>query len=253
MSRLTEPVPVLVHGFLGFATVGPISYFRGVQKMLRGIGITPIVPALPKVGSIAERADVLARILTVHPASSFVLIGHSMGGLDGRQMIARLDPDHRIKVLVTVATPHRGTIVANRLLESKGLLAGVAHRYWQEALHDLDPATRQRETIPDRSDVKYISYAGSRMTQELPSWLRYVAGPIEEDNDGLVPSASAQWGDFRGCLRADHLEFVGWSLALPGRKAARPFEHLPFWRRIVVDAIANASQTGEEHEPDPTR
>jgi triacylglycerol lipase len=253
MPMPTKPVPVLVHGFLGFAKVGPISYFRGVEKALRAIGITPVIPALPMAGSVAERADALARALQRHPASSFVLIGHSMGGLDGRHAIANLDPDRRIKALITVATPHRGTVVAARLLDGQGLVAGVGRRYWKAALHDLDPATRRLETIPDRPDVRYVSYAGCRKTQDLPGWLRYVAGPVEEQSDGLVPLASAKWGDFRGCMRGDHLEMVGWSLALPSRKAARPFDHLPFWQRIVADAIASVSQVNGEHGTDPAR
>src|ERR1700686_3846131 len=139
---LPTPVPVLVHGFLGFARVGPVEYFRGVERALRADGIVPLIPTLPPAASIAERAIVLAKQLTNHSAAKFVLLGHSMGGLDGRYLIANLDPDHRVGALITVATPHRGTPVAVRLLKDRGLLPTIARRYWRHALTDLDPHTR---------------------------------------------------------------------------------------------------------------
>ncbi len=239
MSKPACPVPVLLHGFLGFVRRGPIEYFRGVERALREDGLSPVFPAVPPTTSVAERAGELARILRTHATSAFVLIGHSMGGLDGRYLIANLDPDHRVKALVTVATPHGGTPVAERLLDEKGLLHAIGRRFWRPALTDLDPRTRQREVIPDRDDVAYSSYASHRPKSEIP-WLitRIALGPMQCDNDGLVPVASAKWGHFRGLLRADHFETVGWSFGLPSHRAMRPFDHISFWRRAVSEAIA---------------
>ena len=236
----TRPVPVLLHGFLGFERIGPINYFRGVASALLQAGISPLIPKLPATGSLAERAAELAAVLRRHPAPAFALIAHSMGGLDARYAIAHLDPDHRISSLLTVATPHRGTAVAQRLLTRRGPLSFVARRWWNHALTDLEPQTRLQEPIPDRADVAYVSYAARRPRYELPLPLRCFADVMIESNDGLVPMSSASWGDFRGVLRADHFELVGWSLGLPNRKRARPFDHIPFWRQAVREAIACA-------------
>ncbi|MEO9191865.1 MAG: hypothetical protein ABI224_17940 [Acetobacteraceae bacterium] len=236
----TRPVPVLLHGFLGFERIGPINYFRGVASALRLAGISPLIPRLPATGCVAARAAELAIVLRRHPAHAFALVGHSMGGLDARYAIAHLDPDHRIRSLLTVATPHRGTAVAERLLTGAGPLSAVARRWWSRALTDLDPQTRLQEPIPDRADVAYLSYAGRRPRHELPVFLRSFADIMTDDNDGLVPLSSAGWGDFRGVLRADHFEIVGWSLGLRDRKAGRPFNHIPFWRQAVQEAIACA-------------
>ena len=65
---------------------------------------------------------------------------------------------------------------------------------------------------------------------------------ISEDNDGMVPLSSAQWGEFRGTLRADHVEMLGWSLSLPDTRSARPFDHLPFWTRAAAEAMAAAEE-----------
>ena len=105
---MASPTLVLLHGFLGFSRWGPIEYFRGVRKMLLRAGVHPLIPELPSAGSIAMRAEALARELLSTDASAFALVGHSMGGLDARYLITHLDPDRRVKSLLTIATPHRG-------------------------------------------------------------------------------------------------------------------------------------------------
>lgn len=248
MPTPRQSVPVLLHGFLGFPRLGPIAYFRGVEAALRDCGVTPLIPALPPASSVSDRAEALAKVLKQHPSPTFVLIGHSMGGLDGRFLITHLDPEHRVRSLVTVATPHRGTAVARDILDGRGPLSAVARRYWRSALTDLDPATRLHDIIADRPGVRYCSYAAGRRTDELPFWLVPFARFLQGDNDGLVSRDSATWGHFCGSVHADHFEAVGWSLAWPSRKARRPFDHIPFWRRIVTDAIASDGPTGEDHE-----
>jgi triacylglycerol lipase len=247
MSSSKTPVPVLLHGFLGFRRLGPIRCFRGLEPALHRRGIPALFPTLPPTGSVGDRADALAAFLKRQTARSFVLIGHSMGGLDGRLLIARLDPDHRVKALVTVATPHRGTPVARRILEGDGPVSSIGRRCWRRALVDLTPEARAGEPIADRPDVAYASYAASRQGGEIPAWMRWVAGALEGENDGLVPASSAEWGTFRGTVRADHVELVGWSLGLPSRKAQRPFDHLDFWLRVVNEAmVMGALDAGAE-------
>ena len=238
MPTPLPPVPVLSHGFLGFVRQGPIVYFRNVERALRADGIAPLIPPVPPAASIAGRAEALARILDARGDASFVLFGHSMGGLDARYLAAHLDPDRRVKAVITVGTPHRGSPVAQRFLDETGWRYKWAGRHWLPALRDLDPAIREREPIPDRPDVRYESYAARRPANGIPWWLRAVTGPVEGENDGMVSVASARWGRAHDVLTADHFELVGWSLGLPGRAAARPFDHIPFWRRIVGEAVA---------------
>lgn len=234
------PTPVLLHGFLGFSRRGPIVYFRGVAQALRQAGIVPLVTEVPAAGTVTERAEALAKQLFRSDASTFALVAHSMGGLDARYLIARLDPDRRVKSLVTVGTPHRGTPVATTILNSRALVPALIRRIGNPGLRDLTPEAREAEQIPDRPDVGYASYAGCRPLAELPLWLQPLGRAIPTDNDGLVPVASARWGEFRGILRTDHVESVGWSLGLPSTRAARPFDHLSFWRRAVTEALEMA-------------
>ena len=119
-NRKPAPTPplavVFVHGFLGFERIRivrkEIRYFRGVWKRLAPGGIPLYFPALPPVGKISARARKLACALDRIAAERIALISHSMGGLDSRYLIQRLDPHHRVRFLATVATPHRGTSLA---------------------------------------------------------------------------------------------------------------------------------------------
>ena len=61
----------------------------------------------------------------------------------------------------------------------------------------------------------------------------------EGDNDGLTAVSSARWGTFRGSIRADHFELVGWSLGLSDKTTARPFPHLDFYRQLLNEAGNN--------------
>jgi triacylglycerol lipase len=163
-----------------------------------------------------------------------------MGGLDARYLIAHLDPDRRVKSLLTVSTPHRGSPLAQWFLQAKGPIPAWIRHIGIPALGELTPEAREAMPIPDRADVAYSSYASCRPANELPFWLRPYCRVIPEENDGMVPVSSAQWGKFRGILHADHIELLGWSLALPDAKSARPFNHRQFWTKAAIEAIAAA-------------
>ncbi len=121
-SMTPPPVPVLLHGYLGFVQRGPIRYFRGISQALDLVGVRCLMPEVPAAGTIAERAEALAHQLFQSNNPAFSLFAHSMGGLDARYLIRFLDPDKRIKHLLTVGTPHQGSPVATWFLESPRLI-----------------------------------------------------------------------------------------------------------------------------------
>jgi triacylglycerol lipase len=53
-------------------------------------------------------------------------------------------------------------------------------------------------------------------------------------NDGLVRVASAKWGNFRGCVPADHIDEIG---AAP--TSATPFDHIHFMRKRAFELAAD--------------
>ncbi len=121
---LGPPYPiVLAHGFFGFddfAGIDFINYFFGVLDDLNEAGETEIYITTvdPFADSTTRGLDLLAQVEAIQRESGYArvnLIGHSQGGLDAR-VVASMRPD-LIASVTTVATPHRGTIVADVVLE----------------------------------------------------------------------------------------------------------------------------------------
>lgn len=178
------PYPiVLSHGFAGFERIGPLNYFFQVAADLRGRGETVIEAQVPPFDCSAVRATYLAReiddALRATGACKVNLIGHSQGGIDARYLVSSLGYGDRVAGLVTVASPHRGTPVADAAL---GLIPGFSYELinvilralWglasapgdakvQASLRQLSRDYMTREFNPKNPDdrrVKYYSVAG---------------------------------------------------------------------------------------------
>jgi triacylglycerol esterase/lipase EstA (alpha/beta hydrolase family) len=118
IPKLRSPI-VLVHGLLGFnkievAGTKLADYFRGIPALLSQAGNRVLAPLMSPVGSVADRAKQLKDfLLQQSPGEPVHLIAHSMGGLDARYLISRLDMASSVLTLTTIATPHRGTSFAD--------------------------------------------------------------------------------------------------------------------------------------------
>jgi hypothetical protein len=129
----------LIPGFFGFANLGRITYFGHVRRALatrlaaRGLEAHVHVVRTHPTASLPRRA---ARVIETIAATarardaSIHLIGHSTGGLDARlaaspgaALPARADVERvaaRIRSVVAVATPHRGTPIASFFATLRG-------------------------------------------------------------------------------------------------------------------------------------
>jgi len=56
-------------------------------------------------------------------------------------------------------------------------------------------------------------------------------------NDGMATVESAKWGNFRGCIPADHLDEVG-QVGHHGKLRWTGFDHLRFYRNVAFDLAA---------------
>lgn len=109
----TDRVPVvLVHGYLSNR-----GYFRPMVRWLEARGVAPIfVPNYRSVFSsiesgVAELHAEVERVAAGSGQTRVVLVCHSMGGLIARRYLQ----DHgevRIARLVTIASPHHGTVLS---------------------------------------------------------------------------------------------------------------------------------------------
>lgn len=290
-EKLGAPYPVvLCHGFFGFeefAGVDALPYFFNVPERLAEDGEDLVfTPAVDPFNSSDFRADQLAAIVdeivqeTGH--EKVILIGHSQGGLDARA-VASLRPD-LVAAVVTVATPHQGSGVADIALgltenpaaakvidDLVKLVAGPLYDAVGEetsiakALHLFTaPGIEEfNQKYPDQQDVFYASITGRTdwslggqacaADVDLP-WVTelkgdkdpcdalFVAfegildGKFGEDipNDGLVQVESAKWGEFWGCLPADHMDEVGQLMGDdPG--LSNGFDHEEMFSQIVKE------------------
>jgi pimeloyl-ACP methyl ester carboxylesterase len=172
-TAVQADVAVLIHGYLGSAASWDIS---GVAHTLehqgwRRAGVaTPrgILPAptagkgnsfytvdLPSMAPVGVQADLLGRMLGAighrHADEPIILIGHSAGGVVARMALVT-GRVKQPKALVTIASPHLGTLRAVQALDETddpfpisvvkeffaGDLYGVVRDSW-EVLLDLTP------------------------------------------------------------------------------------------------------------------
>ena len=193
-------VLVLVHGYLASADSWEVT---GINSLLdangwkRG-GLITSAPAmaapvfvgpgkdaankvyvvdLPAEAPIIVQTDqflaMLATIQALHPDDSLVIAGHSAGGIVARTALVRGNIQN-IKALITIASPHVGTTLANRAIDatdesgifgglksffggsgydtlrrSRGLLFDLAHPYPGSLLYWLN--------AQQHPDIKYVS------------------------------------------------------------------------------------------------
>ncbi|KAH9900222.1 putative triacylglycerol lipase [Xylariomycetidae sp. FL2044] len=225
---------VLAHGLLGFAELRvagawlpAIHYWRGISDALRASGAEVITATVPPSASIEDRAAKLAADISSAAAGKSVnIIAHSMGGLDARYMISRLQPkDVDVKSLVTVASPHRGSAFADYLLdeigaetlptiykfvEGVGMATGAFEQLTQKYMLNTF-----NSSIPDDPFVRYFSYGATVDRLPLFSPFRQshrIITEAEGPNDGLVSVASSQWGSYKGTLvGVSHLDLINWT------------------------------------------
>ncbi|KAJ5355720.1 hypothetical protein N7517_010329 [Penicillium concentricum] len=236
-NRAAPKYPVvLAHGLLGFDELrlaGPylpgVQYWRGIKEALTARGIEVITATVPPSGSIEERAEQLARNIEAGARGKDVnIIAHSMGGLDSRYMISCIRPEKfKVLSLTTIASPHRGSSVAdyvidqigadrlpqiyyalNRLNVETGAFTQLTRKYMTET---FNPNT------PDVDDVRYFSY-GAAVDPSIWSAFRLshrVLAEIEGPNDGLVSVSSSRWGGdagYKGTLMGvSHLDLINWT------------------------------------------
>lgn len=213
---------VLAHGVLGQSSVANVEYFHGVRAHLeKKFGARVLSTDTPPVGTVESRANALAEqiVKTFGRREPVHVIAHSMGGLDTRMLISKnmqsLRP--RIKTLICIGTPHRGSPVAS-LLDNAVLRVCGAH-----AVHDLSErgARAIDEACPDVASVRYVHIAGvGRKNMLKPASLFFLPTFLimakNGKNDGMVPFASATRGRKPdGIWHADHGDLIGHDLDDP--------------------------------------
>jgi triacylglycerol esterase/lipase EstA (alpha/beta hydrolase family) len=236
--RTRYPV-VLVHG-LGFRDDALlIKYWGKIPEHLRKRGARVILTHQQAYASHRDNALIIKKeiqkFLRDNPSYKKVnIIAHSKGGIESRYMITKLNMADKVASLTTLATPHRGSsiadIVMGRITSEKKLIVklvnGIAKLLGDKKPDSYDAGIQLttgymklfNSQVPDMKSVYYQSYAAEiDRTYPNPLWRKLwkVLKKYEGPNDGLVSKTSAAWGDFRGVVkdhgkpRVSHADIIG--------------------------------------------
>jgi triacylglycerol lipase len=223
IARLDAPI-ILAHGLFGFSRIGLgrltlTAYFRGIPEALRAAGNRVLVTRVPAIASVEDRARRLGQqILREFAGEPVHLIGHSMGGLDARRLLADPAWSRRVLTLTTIGTPHLGTSLA----DFAKLRVGRLFR-WLSTL-GIDPegcldvtrsaARRFHRRHPAPANVHCFSVAGDPLLETVCWPLQRTHSALwemEGPNDGLVPVDSATaFGTALPAWPVDHLRQMNW-------------------------------------------
>src|ERR1051325_699937 len=181
---------ILLHGLFGFRAqpLGPIKveHFRGIAEALEREGHTVVTTGVNPVGSIAQRAKQLEQqlheIITekLPGGEKVLLIAHSMGGLDARCVLADEDSKiaEHISALITIATPHRGSPIAD--------LAAIIN----ETVHV--PALLRPFGNAQMAISQVINQRISNTVFYVPQWMQWLG----MDHDAILDLTTAACADF---------------------------------------------------------
>jgi triacylglycerol lipase len=178
---------LLVHGFLATPRVvgwladrlGRLGYCAHGVDLGGLFGRFNARPVEELAGVVAERVGQLTR---EHGCERIDLVGHSEGGLIGRYYVQKLDGARRVRHLVTLATPHRGT----RWAYSGHLVSHVL-----PSLRQMVPGSPLLRDLADES---------------FPASVRLTS--ISSQRDSICPPLSCRL-ETRGAPHLENVEMMG--------------------------------------------
>jgi len=226
LDAATTPI-IITHGLAGW------PFDDALKPHLEAQGYRVLMPKVSPFGPVRYRAEELRSQIDTYlddlGASTCVIVAHSMGGIDARWLVSPNGLGYdRVAALVTIASPHRGTTIADwvldgaprwlesrttRLLEKLDLTPESAKD--AEALYDLSSSHMAtfNASVHDSPSVEYYSYSSSQSPTKGLNPLLYVSYYVikseEGANDGIAGERGARWGHFLGELDADHADHVG--------------------------------------------
>ena len=233
--QLNYPV-LLCHGYGALASVIKPSPMHEVCMLMRQHGVIAFAPNIVPYAKIETRAaewvKKIEQLSEKYKFEKINVIAHSMAGLDMRYALNHSDIHYKVASLTTVASPHRGTSLAELVLTTPELLQEKLGEMFDwfgnsmypkgksDAVGAVQQLTREyvRETFnpanPDHEDIAYYSYSaavGKGTGEPLNPIYRYQNQHIYEHegpNDSFVSVESAKWGTHVKTAPLSHLEQI---------------------------------------------
>ncbi len=292
-NKIKYPI-VLAHGF----NASPTSLWGFNKELIEALkkdhGDRVFTTQVSPFNSVRKRAEELKleidKILICTRSEKVNIIAHSMGGLDARYLVSRLNYKDHVASITTISTPHWGTKIADDFHAPVGKIpkhavAVITNGIGQvtldscenkdcdlsAALSDMSENANNQfnQNTPDVvHGMLYQSYAGVsghsldeavRQKTKKECQIKMLMGegmhdvmqplliPIEisvshghgnnfRPNDGVVTVQSAIWGNFLGCIPADHLAEVGQINANKDKpNAGTDFNYIRFYRTLAFN------------------
>ena len=250
---------VMMHGFGVGGSLMRGGHLHDQAMYLRSRGVRAYAPNVAPYNTVRARCEMwktrIQHVCAETGSDKITVIAHSMGGLDARFLISQMGLHDCIAALVTISTPHRGSYLADFVLEQpdtvRSWMADMADWLGTHIIEDgtanslqtvreLTPSFMKHSfnpNVPDHPGVQYWSYAGQagRGTNipvaPIMRYLNTVLYNEEGTNDGFVSVQSAKWGVFKGTINADHVRQVGMDAGFGGT----PFDANTFYASIATD------------------
>jgi triacylglycerol lipase len=266
---------LLVHG-IASRRAERLAYWGQIPDALQAYGARVYISNQDAWGSYQSNAEQLRQavmqILADEGAQKVNIIAHSKGGLDSRALAALPGMNERIASITTLATPHFGLRTLNyiridsvliqrlvsTLLDVVLILTGETNPSIIPVLNDLSERSMRvfnaSHPLPEGIYVQSFSLVQKGLQGKSALALTEpIIKAIEGDNDGIVPTWSAKFGEYRGVLDADgefgltHVDITNRSLAeLVAKVIGLPysskstltrdgFDVLHWWAEMVAD------------------
>lgn len=239
-SCATKYPVLLVHG-IGFRDDVPLmKYWSKIPKKLKKNGASVYLANQDAFNSHIENALQVKKrvneIIEETGSEKVNIIAHSKGGLESRYMITKLGMEDKVASLTTLASPHRGSALADTIfvfLERKNLMNKTMKfaKIYAQFIGDKEPNIYQagkeltipymfhfNKSVPNIPTVYYQSFGGI-VTENYPAWHIRVQHKLmakaEGDNDCIVSKKSYQWGNFKEVVTSNddfgvsHFDIVG--------------------------------------------
>lgn len=230
--RLKYPV-FLCHGYGAISSVIKSGPLHDPCMKIREHGVPAIAPNIVPYALIETRAENWVQLIKSfceqHGYEKVNVIAHSMGGLDMRCVLSKMELAEHVESLTTLATPHHGSSLADLILKAPEKVTeklsvmfdwfgdSMYPKVKSDALGSLEQLTSSyvkeifNPAHPDVPEVSYYSYSagvGKGTNYSINPVLRFQNQQIfdkEGPNDSFVSVESAKWGTHHETVPLSHL------------------------------------------------